>query len=203
MSRSILVVALSLSSLCACSSTVDGSGAGGGGEGGAGGGGGGETPDCEAPSAPEPFELGTGETCFARVAAGETLPLVQGPQGGYHLWVAVSCTGCAEQLYLRYGALDPVTGEAFPNTYATEGMVDLVGDASYRQRAQLTAVMPGVPWDPETYPPLEKGARVLLYVELLEGSEVVERRELEVRVGDTVSWDPCAEDPESPYCGFG
>jgi hypothetical protein len=183
-----------------CDASVSSDGSGGGGEGGQGGG----TPSaCDAPPSPKAFEIGTGEVCFERLAAGQEVPLVQGPQGGFHVWVAMSCAGCGTEMHLRYGALDPATGEHFENTYPNEGLFELSGDATSRQRAMLTAVMPGVPWDPVAFPPLEKGAAVRLYVEHLEDGMVVERSEVDVILGDTVSWDPCAENPESEFCGFG
>ncbi len=199
---STLLRSIVLSSLyvLGCDSSVSSDGSGGGGEGGQGGG---APSTCEAPPSPEAFEIGTGEACFERLEVGQVVPLVQGPQGGFHVWVAMSCTGCSAEMHLRYGALDPATGEHFENTYPSEGLFELSGDVSSRQRAMLTAVMPGVPWDPENFPPLEKGAPVRLYVEHLEDGMVVERSEVDVVLGDTVSWDPCAENPESEFCGFG
>lgn len=195
---SILLRSIALSGLfvLGCSSSVssaDGSGgAGGGGEGGQGG----EAPaTCDPPPSPEVFEIGTGEDCFARVQPGQELPLIAGPQGGFHMWVAMSCAGCSAEMHLRYGALDPATGEHFANTYASEGLFELSGDAKSRQRAMLTAGVPGMSWDPVAFPPLEKGAAVRLYVEHLVDGMVVERSEVDVVVGDTVTWDPCAEDP--------
>jgi len=35
------------------------------------------------------LELGTGERAFETLDEGETLELVYGPQGGYHVWVSV------------------------------------------------------------------------------------------------------------------
>lgn len=200
MSTLLRSLALSSSLLLGCTSTVSSDGSGGGGEGGQGG----EAPaSCDPPPSPEAFEIGTGEVCFERLEAGQVVPLVQGPQGGFHVWVAMSCVGCGAEMHLRYGALDPTTDEHFENTYPSEGLFQLSGDASARQRAMLTAVMPGLPWDPENFPPLEKGASVRLYVEHLEDGVVVERSEIDVVLGDTVSWDPCAESPESEFCGFG
>ncbi len=51
------------------------------------------------PAAIEPvLALGKGRSCFTPLEAGEVLPIVFGPQGGFHVWLA-----------LRFGGLDAGT----------------------------------------------------------------------------------------------
>lgn len=171
-----------------------GGSAGGAGEGGAGGA---AASECETPPSVGSFELGSGETCFEPLVDGATVPLISGPQGGYHLWVAVGCSDCAAQVSLEWGVRDPATGETLANTYSSQGAVSLSGGA-WPQAAGMIAGMPGVSWDPEVEPPLAPGTHVILWVETVGG--VSHASEVEVVIGETVSWDPCAETPDDPNC---
>ena len=40
-----------------------------------------------------PLALGSGKDCFLPTEANAALPIVSGPQGGYHVWVAVRTSG--------------------------------------------------------------------------------------------------------------
>lgn len=172
-----------------------GSGAGGGAEGGA--------AACSAPPAPMTFELGTGEDCFARIEDGDVLPLIAGPQGGYHVWVAFGCEDCPTALRASFGVSDVETGMPLPNTYDTEVIADLEGEP-FRQLAGLVLRTPGVSWDPEGFPPPAQGSRILIWAELLDDNgEAVQREEREIEIGETVEWNPCKEEPELPECQFG
>lgn len=211
MIRPFLGAALSTLAVLACGSTVEEESDGSGGETSTGEatattaaattGAGGEAPTCDPPPSPEPFELGTGEKCFARLASLETVPMIQGPQGGYHLWTAVGCDGCSSPLHLRYGVNDPVTG--MPLAYGpSEVFADLKGDG-WKQKAGITNGLPGISWAPEDDPPLPEGTHVLLWVELLNDTTVVDHREVELIIGPTVIWDPCIEDPNNDLCQLG
>lgn len=190
--------------LAACDSRVvsdsDEGSEGGGNAGGASAGGsgaGGQPVDCDPPSTTAVFEIGSGEECFEPLADGATVPLISGPQGGYHLWVAVGCADCAATVSLEWGVNDPVTGETFPNTYPNQGTVPLSSGA-WPQAAGLIAGMPGLSWDPENEPPPPPGTHVLLWVK--SSGAVEHEAEVEVVIGETVSWDPCAETPDDPAC---
>ena len=225
------VIFLSLLALLACGSEVTGAGddvaeggdaaeggqtsgggasQGGAGEGGAGGsvttggeGGVGGMPGCSAPPNPTEFEIGTGEHCFARLEEGEVVPLMQGPQGGYHVWLAFGCQGCDPQLHVKWGVRDPSTGEMIPQTYESEAVIDLVG-GPFRQLAGVTVGMPGITWDPEAYPPLPEGTMFELWAQLIGPSgEVLLEDAHELELGPTVVWDPCAENPKAPECQTG
>ncbi len=130
---------------------------------------------------------------------------MQGPQGGYHVWLAVGCAGasCTSSLHLKWGVRDATTHELLENTYETESFVDVVGD-TFRQRAGLVDGMPGISWDPETYPPLPMGTHFIMYVQRLDDAgSVLEEIERELVLGETIVWDPCAEHPELPECMTG
>ncbi len=195
--------------LTACTSTVheaDGSGEGGGGSGeganGSGGqaeGGSGGGPACTTPGDHPVFALGTGEDCFEPLSDGDVLPLISGPQGGYHLWLALGCSDCGATPVLSWGARDPATGQTLEGTFDSQGVVNLSGGA-WPQAAGLFAGMPGVSWDPENEPPPAPGTHVILWARVdAAGHEAA----VEVVIGETIAWDPCIEDPNDPNCGFG
>lgn len=213
---------LSVVSLSACNGTVNttgegtGSSGGNGGEGGAGGNGGnggaggvggtggtGGGTGCEAPPLPGQFAVGTGEKCFDQLAAQDEIPLMNGPQGGYHLWLSIGCKDCPNPVHLKYGARDPVTQMPFAGTGNFEAMVPL-SKQSWPQAAGLVVNMPGLSWDPESQPPPAKGTHVVLWAEAYgAGEALLHAAEVEVILGDIESWDPCIEDPNNPLCQTG
>mgnify|MGYP001369198452 CR=1 FL=1 len=208
-----------------CGSTVDSADEGVGGEGrgaggqsaststtnGAGGGTtsssstgtGGAPPTCDPPASPLAFELGTGEKCFERLSPGSEVPMMQGPQGGYHLWVALGCTDCGGQAHVKFGVDDPATGAPITGTGPTEQVVDLNGDA-WPQRAGIIQGLPGLSWDPKYSPPLPQGTPITLWLQVLDsGAAIIHESSFDLVIGETLVWDPCAEDPENPLCQTG
>lgn len=58
------------------------------------------------------MEVGAGSTSFTRLADGDTVELVMGPQGGWHVDVAARFGGMSPSgLTLAYHAADAGTGE--------------------------------------------------------------------------------------------
>lgn len=153
---------------------------------------------CPTPSSPQAFELGTGETCFARLTPMETVPVMAGPQGGFHIWMAVGCADCDAQSIIAYGVKDPMTNDWFAGTFQLKEAVDL-GPPGWRQRAGYKAFLPGIAWDPTTV--LPKGSHVLLTATILDGATMmpIHSGEVEVILGDEVPWSPPC-DP-TPNCG--
>jgi hypothetical protein len=171
------------------------------GEGGAGGEGG--APACgEAPPDAGPFAVGTGEDCFSALAANQEVPLMSGPQGGYHVWLAIGCKDCGDTVTVYYGARDAVTHMTLANTYDSQAVVTLSGD-DWPQAAGMTVIMPGFSWDPESQPPLEKGTHVIIWAQAYDGETLLHEAEAEVTIGDIEEWNPCAEDPNAPICQTG
>jgi hypothetical protein len=162
---------------------------------------GGEAPGCDPPAGAGAFDLGTGEKCFEALTEGQTITMIEGPQGGYHLWMAVGCTDCVQPAHLRYGADDPATG--MPIHYGPSELYAELKCTTWPQKAGVIVALPGLSWDPEYDPPLPKGTPVLLWVEVVEGETVLHRAEIEIVIGETVYWDPCVEDPNHELCGFG
>lgn len=52
----------------------------------------------ECPDAPLAMAVGTGEIAYEPLADGDEATIVQGPQGGWHLWTAASLTGVGPQV---------------------------------------------------------------------------------------------------------
>jgi hypothetical protein len=177
-----------------CSSQSAGTGGAGGGAGA-----GGAPPACETPDPVPTFALGTGEVCFEPVTPGSEIPLMSGPQGGYHLWISMGCADCANDQVLVYGVKD-MAGAWVVGTPYSESAAALKAAGPWQTRVGMQAGMPGVPWDPTTGPP-PKGTPLKLYgaVQNADGS-VLHEAEVDVVLGDTVAWDPCDANPTDPCC---
>ena len=153
---------------------------------------------CEDPADPPVFEVGTGEDCFTRLASGQTVPVMQGPQGGFHLWLAVGCADCGTPAIVRYGVKDPATGDWYAGTSLQEAVIEL-DPAGWGQSAGQTAFLPGVVYDSTTQ--LPKGTHVLLAAAMLDMAMAIKHEgEVEVVLGETKIWSPpCDENPMT--CG--
>ena len=182
-------------------SSVGGQGGAGVGGSGAGAAGGGGASACDPPAEPDVFEIGTGEACFERLSANQPITLMNGPQGGYHVWLAVGCSDCAAPTNVWYGVRDPATGAMLANTYDSQTMVQLAG-SPWGQAARIIVYMPGVEWDPDL-PALPEGTPFVLWVEVHEGDVVKHAAEIPLVIGETVVWDPCPENPDDPACQLG
>lgn len=140
--------------------------------------------DCDPPSDPQAFEVGTGELCFTRVQAGETLPLMAGPQGGYHVWLAVGCKDCGEEAHLRMRVFAEDGTEM--SDLATEQFVPLGGDA-WPQHAGIQLGMPGFDGESGRLP---VGTPLRVQVETVDGSgSATHAGEMSFILGETESWD--------------
>ena len=185
---------------CSADSAGDAEGGGGAGEGGAGG-----APApivCVAPADPAVFEIGTGEACFERLADDAAITLWSGPQGGYHLFLAVGCADCGDAIVVRSSVLDPATSTPIDGTYVNAVFAELVDWGGWPQHAGIQVTMPGIQWDLENDPPLAEGTPIVLAVELLESDEttVIHEVQRSFVVGPTLAWDPCDLHPEGPCC---
>jgi hypothetical protein len=197
----------------ACNSSVSTGGDGGGGAsststtGAASSSTGGDT--CASPSDPIAFEAGSGEACFERLTTGQTVTVLQGPQGGYHVWLAVGCVGCSGKTTIEFGVKDPATKTWFATTSPQKVSVDL-GGAGWQQQAGFTAFLPGVVWDEKSS--LPKGTHVLLTT-IHYAADGISSEEIqhEIVLGDIEQYNPpCDQNPMTcgtpggqPCCGLG
>ncbi len=158
-----------------------------------------EPVNCDAPGSPASFEVGTGELCFERLTDAE-LPLFAGPQGGYHLFAAIGCADCEDEVTFSYLLLDPETDELFPGTYPdNQWVVPLLAFDGWKQAAGMQIGMPGFQWD-DTDPAPPKGTPLRLRVSVTDGAGTREA-DLDFLLGDTLDWSPCDANPDGPCCG--
>ncbi|APR83179.1 Hypothetical protein A7982_08528 [Minicystis rosea] len=152
---------------------------------------------CVDPPDPQAFEMGTGETCFARLTSGQTVTVMQGPQGGYHLWLSFGCQDCGPQAILQYGIKDPITHDWYASTYPSQVVVPIAKSGWYQQSG-FTDFLPGLVYAPESV--LPKGTHVLMAAALLDaGLNVKHSVEVPVVLGDTMMWSPPCD--TGPNCG--
>lgn len=186
--------------LVGCGSDVSDGAGGEGGEGGQG-----PTPaSCDPPADAADFELGTGELCFERVTAGQEVPLYAGPQGGYHLFLAIGCTDCGAQALVMYTIVDPSTGMPLDRTYPDSTTYAMFSGAEWPQSAGLQIGMPGFQWSGDEDPPVPQGTPIQLQVTVrdgAEGTEILHEGALDLVVGAITPWDPCDANPNGPCCG--
>lgn len=186
-----------MSSLASCSLEV---GEGGGGAGGEGAhatndsAGAGPTPSkCgETPDAPD-FEMGTGEVCFEPLHDGDILPVMAGPQGGFHVWVALLCAACPDEVHSLVGV--KLEGSDAWEGETGERIIELHSD----QFAGLYALLAGTTADPTTVLPEGTDVRVIVQVSSLDGDLLFEG-EKHVTLGPTEVWYNIC-DPDESTCG--
>ncbi|MEO7327722.1 MAG: hypothetical protein ABI193_04025 [Minicystis sp.] len=152
---------------------------------------------CAPPPDPQTFEIGTGELCFERLTAQQVVRVLQGPQGGFHLWLSVGCGDCGAKATIAYGIKDPATNDWYAGTGELKQVVDLAA-GDWRQHAGVTDFLPGIVWDPMSS--LPKGTHVRLFASILDESMApVHSAEIEVILGDTEMWSPPCD--TGPNCG--
>jgi hypothetical protein len=131
----------------------------------------------------------------------DVLPVMNGPQGGYHLWTAFSCTDCNINQPIVYGIKDPMTHDWLKGLTPLSAVAQLGKPTGWRQMAGLQNFLPGAPWDPMSK--LPKGTHVVLYVAATDsqGAPLANHEaEVEVVLGDDEYWSPpCDNNPAT--CG--
>jgi hypothetical protein len=155
---------------------------------------------CEAPAAPAVFELGSGETCFERLKAGQTVPQIAGPQGGFHIWAGLGCGDCGDKAIIEFGT-QSVKTKAWLQGTPSKQVVDL-GQGAWGQHAGLTAFLPGdVNFAPDEQ--LTEGTHVLLAMRVLgENQAELHAAAIEVVLGDLVTWSDCSTADTCGQSGF-
>jgi hypothetical protein len=155
--------------------------------------------DCTPPAETPDFAIGTGELCFTPLADGDVVPMMNGPQGGYHLWLAIGCTDCGEAVQVSYKLLDPETKELIPGTYELNQASAMLG-GEWPQAAGIQVALPGTEWDEES-DALPKGTKILMQVTVdKNGAGTVHEGEVQIEIGETQAWDPCDANPDGDCC---
>jgi hypothetical protein len=155
---------------------------------------------CDEPASPAVFELGTGEACFERLTALQTVPEIQGPQGGFHVWAGLGCSDCGTKAIVEFGTKNAKT-KAWLLGNPEKQAVDL-GQGAWGQHAGLTAFLPG---DTVNAPDekLPKGTHVILAMRVLDSmGKELHSAEVEVVLGDLEMWSSCSSDAACGTSGF-
>ena len=155
--------------------------------------------DCEPPSGAEGFEIGTGEICFERVKDGQAVSKMSGPQGGYHLWLALGCTDCGVDARVDYRLLDPATGELLANTAGLTSVIAEFYGEEWPQSSGLQVGLPGGgfiddPSEPDLDIPEGTPFRLEVTVRTKDGGTVLHQGTRDLVMGKTVNWNPCEAD---------
>lgn len=155
--------------------------------------------DCEAPKSPAAVEIGTGELCFQRLDDNAAIPLMSGPQGGYHLFLALGCNDCGASVDVVAEVLDATT--MAPIGSPTESIRDLTS-GDWPQVAGIQVSMPGFSWD-DTDPPPAEGTAILMHVVIksADGTKVLHDETKPLTIGPETDWNPCDANPDGPCCG--
>jgi hypothetical protein len=151
-------------------------------------------PQCDLPTQLETFETGTGEVCYEQLAEDSVVPYMEGPQGGYHLFLALACADCGTEVIVETEARLEETDEVV--SALTQSLVPVKGGTA----TGIIVPLPGDPWDPESVP-LAEGTRLMLSttVKAPNGNMLHAADELRV-LGPEVYWDYCATHPEDQCC---
>lgn len=99
-----------------------------------------EAPAPYEPLEPDAFEVGTGAGAFQELSPGATVPIIEGAQGGYHIWLSVRCGTCGPELVLDYGVDDLETG-ALISRLGLQEWEKLAERDGWRQAVGLTAFL--------------------------------------------------------------
>jgi len=108
-----------------------------------------QAPVCEPESWDGALQVGGGEDCFEGLSTGEIVPLIAGPQGGFHVWLAVRCRGCEPGATVAYAVKD-AAGD-FMMGQSQQGVVEMQDADDYRHGAGIQAMMPGDGFTTPTY----------------------------------------------------
>ncbi len=156
-------------------------------------GGGQEPSPCGALIDPPPFEVGTGEICYAPLVDGQVVPHITGPQGGYHVWGGFLCPACPREVVVTVGARFPETGEYVAE--ASTRVIEIKGG----QVAGLIAYLTGETSDPTSHLPEGTELDLVLSIATLAG-EPLHAGQKRVVLGEIVVWlNHC--DPDPTTCG--
>ena len=136
--------------------------------------------------------LGTGEHCFQPLSDGSSIALIAGPQGGYHLWIALRCSDCSLSETVEFSVLDD-SGE--PVQLLQKQVAELWDFGAYGEGAGLQALMPGFSFETENRIPDYMGQAFTLWLKV-GGVE----REVTVVVDSLDEWwgEPCEEEGGAP-----
>lgn len=89
------------------------------------------------------LELGTGTQSFAPLTDGQTVTIIAGPQGGFHVWAAARTRAPLDPMLLKLTVKVKLAGAELSST---DYKVNLVKNGAYSEWYAMTALVP----DPAT-----------------------------------------------------
>lgn len=131
------------------------------------------------------LSVGTGEDAYQPVAKGSTIPLMKGPQGGFHLWIALRCDGCKDLAVVEFGARDGASGELLSYPGLQQRVAFPIGGGVDDVSGLVTHV---TSTDPDDY----VGRSAVLWASLRADPEepAFAEASADVAIGDVEVWNP-------------
>jgi len=111
------------------------------------------------------IDVGTGYESFESLTADRRVELINGPQGGYHVLLAVRCQGCDAAVHIRYGIRDLDSNELLT-------FDDLERSVVLEPREGWAEYAPLVSFLRENDPSQYRNRDVLLWAEVTDSSGV-------------------------------
>ncbi len=136
------------------------------------------------------MELGTGLVEFEPLDDGAEVVVVQGPQGGFHIWLSTRCRSCAEQVIIEYGVRG-TADDAWLLGTPLRGVVNMDEQDGWQQALGLYGLLPGKVGEVDF-----SGLDVVLEANIEDGERRSSRR-VPVHVRSVEVWDCPESDPES------
>ncbi len=140
----------------------------------------------QAIEGPPAVLLGTGEKCYLPLAPSQTVPIVGGPQGGFHIWVALRSTGLGDEVLAKMRVLDKADDGAITLVDPIERMVELcaVGEG-WHEAARLFAQLDA--YTPEEVEPFV-GRTIKLGLSLKNPAAASASAEVTLMLGSVIQW---------------
>ncbi len=136
------------------------------------------------------MELGTGVDEFTLLEPNDPVTVTLGPQGGFHVWVAVRCVDCSDQVLIEYGARGSADGTWLFGD-PLRGIINLESAGGWKSILGLYALLPGEVGEVEY-----TGLNLTLEA-TIEDDERRASRVLPVTVEAIDYWDCPSGDPDS------
>lgn len=86
------------------------------------------------------ISVGTGLSAFEALDDGDSIDVVEGPQGGTHVWVGLQCDSCpGDSVRVTVGARD--SGGDWINDQPSQAMAELIEDGDGKTAAGMRAYL--------------------------------------------------------------
>jgi len=130
--------------------------------------------------------LGTGDKCYVPLESNDTVPIIGGPQGGFHIWVALRSAGLGDEVIASYRVLDTADDSAITLSDPIERIVELcpIGEG-WNEAAKLYAQLDAFTIDEVGH---FVGRTIRLGVTLRNSASASASAEATLKLGPVVKW---------------